>query len=126
MGQFFLAENESHIYLNMCAKFGCCPTVVSKGGGGVQTDIPTDKGNLQLYIIDTSLLQVLCTLRCYATGTFRRVIGGTMNVGAMSVSRTVNAVSVISAVNSNMDIIYFQRNSRVMFHEKDNFVMPTM
>ena len=109
----------------MGAKFGCCPTVVSKGGG-VQTDIQTDKGNPQLYIIDTSLLQVICTLRCYATGTFRRVIGGTMDVGAMSVSRTVNAVSVIPAVNSNMDIIYFQRNSRVMFHEKDNFVMPTM
>ena len=30
----FLAENESHIYPNMCAKFGCGPTVVSKGGGG--------------------------------------------------------------------------------------------
>ena len=28
----FLAENESHIYPNMCAKFGCGPTVVSKGG----------------------------------------------------------------------------------------------
>ena len=25
---FFLAENESRIYLNMCAKFGCGPTVV--------------------------------------------------------------------------------------------------
>ena len=27
----FLAENESHIYPNMCAKFGCGPTVLSKG-----------------------------------------------------------------------------------------------
>ena len=41
MGQFFLAENESHIYPNMCAKFGCGPTVVSKGGGG--TDRQTDR-----------------------------------------------------------------------------------
>ena len=40
-----------------------------------------------------------------------------MNVGAMSVSRSVNAVSAIPAVNSNMDLIYFPRNSRVMFHE---------
>ena len=39
---FFLAENESHIYPNMCAKFGCGPTVVSKGGG-VQTDRQTKK-----------------------------------------------------------------------------------
>ena len=47
-----------------------------------------------------------------------------MNVGTMSVSRSVNAVSAIPAVNSNRDI-YFPRNSRVMFHEiqKD---MPTM
>ena len=42
-----------------------------------------------------------------------------MNVGAMSVSRSVNAVSAIPAVNSIRDIIYFPRNSRVMFHEKD-------
>ena len=33
----------------MCAKFGCGPTDVSKKGGGVQTD----KGTLQLYIVDT-------------------------------------------------------------------------
>ena len=39
MGQFVLAENESHIYPNMCAKFGCSPTVVSKKRGGYrQTD----------------------------------------------------------------------------------------
>ena len=38
-GSNFLAENESHVYPNMCAKFGCGPTVVSKKkGGGVQTD----------------------------------------------------------------------------------------
>ena len=36
MGQICLAENESHIYPNMCAKFGF-PTVVSKKRG-VQTD----------------------------------------------------------------------------------------
>ena len=35
VGQMYvLAENESHIYPNMCAKFGCGPTVVSKKGGG--------------------------------------------------------------------------------------------
>ena len=39
-----LAENESHIYPNMCAKFGCGPTVVSKRWGeGVQTDRQTKK-----------------------------------------------------------------------------------
>ena len=36
----------------MCAKFGCCPTVVSKKkGGGVQTD---RQRKLQLYIVDES------------------------------------------------------------------------
>ena len=34
VGQLVLAENESHIYPNMCAKFGCGPTVVSKQKGG--------------------------------------------------------------------------------------------
>ena len=39
MSIFFIADNESHIYPNMCAKFGCGPTVVSeKKGGGVRTD----------------------------------------------------------------------------------------
>ena len=44
---------------------------------------------------------------CY-TGTFQsqRVIGGTMNFVAMAVSRSLNAVSAIPAVNSNVDIIY--------------------
>ena len=43
-----------------------------------------------------------------------------MNVGVMSVSRSVNEVSAIPAVNSNRDIIDYPRNSRVrpMFHEK--------
>ena len=56
MGQVFSAENESHIYPNMCAKFGRGPTVVSKKGVQTerqterQTDIQTDKGTLQLYI----------------------------------------------------------------------------
>ena len=49
---FFLAENESHIYPNMCAKFGCGPMVVSKNKGGGGTDRQTDKGTLQLYIVD--------------------------------------------------------------------------
>ena len=58
---FFLAENESHIYPNMCAKFGCGPTVVSKKGGYRQTDRQTDrqtgKGKLQLYIVDVVRIQ---------------------------------------------------------------------
>ena len=45
----FLGESQSHIYPNMCAKFGCGPTVVSKGGW-VGTDRQTDKGTLRLYI----------------------------------------------------------------------------
>ena len=36
----FLAENESHTYPNMCAKFGCGLTVMSKKGG---TDSQTDR-----------------------------------------------------------------------------------
>ena len=47
----FLAENESNIYPNMCAKVGCGPTVVSKKRGG-GTDRQTDKGTLQLYIVE--------------------------------------------------------------------------
>ena len=35
--KLFFAENESHIYPNMCDKFGCGPTVVSKKGGDRQT-----------------------------------------------------------------------------------------
>ena len=38
----------------MCAKFGCGLTVVSKiKGGDRQTDRQTDKGNPQLYIIES-------------------------------------------------------------------------
>ena len=51
----FLAENESHIYPNMCAKFGCGPTVVSKGGVVqiyIQTNRQTDIGTLQLDTVD--------------------------------------------------------------------------
>ena len=47
-GSIFLAENESRIYPNICAKFGCGPTVVSKKRG-VQTD---RQRKLQLYIVD--------------------------------------------------------------------------
>ena len=49
-GHFFRFES-AHIYPNMCAKFGCSATVVSKKGGGVQTDRHTHKGTLQLYIV---------------------------------------------------------------------------
>ena len=40
MGPICLGANESHIYPNMCAIFGCGPTVVSKekGGGYRHTD----------------------------------------------------------------------------------------
>ena len=39
-GSISLGESQSRIYPNMCAKFGCGPTVVSKvGGGGYR---PTD------------------------------------------------------------------------------------
>ena len=44
----FLGESQCRIYSNICAKFGCGPTVVSKRGG----DRHTDKGTLQLYIVD--------------------------------------------------------------------------
>ena len=43
VGQICLAENESHIYPNICAKFGCGSTVVSKRGGYRQTDRQTDR-----------------------------------------------------------------------------------
>ena len=56
-GSIFLAENESHIYPNICAKFGCGPMVVSKKGGGVQTDRQTKK-TPALYIVDGSLLSI--------------------------------------------------------------------
>ena len=54
MSQICLAENESHIYPNICAKFGCGPTVVSKKKGGIdrQTDRQTKAGTLlQLYMV---------------------------------------------------------------------------
>ena len=41
MGQF-LGESQSRIYPNMCAKFCCGPTVVSKIKEGVQTDRQRD------------------------------------------------------------------------------------
>ena len=49
--------------MNMCAKFGCGPTVVSKKRGGTdrQTDRQTDKGNPQLYIVDSGLTEVSST-----------------------------------------------------------------
>ena len=57
MCPFFLGESQSRIYPNMCAKFGCGPTVVSKGGGGYRQ---TDKGTLQLYIVDKQSFNVFC------------------------------------------------------------------
>ena len=41
----------------MCAKFGCGPTVVSKRGGGVQTDRQTDRQTKK-----TAALYSRCTL----------------------------------------------------------------
>ena len=52
MGQLFLGSNNYQIYPHMRAKFGCDPMVVSKKTG-VQTDRQTDKGTLQLYIVDS-------------------------------------------------------------------------
>ena len=48
-GQFFLAENESHIYPNMLCQIGCRPTVVWKKNWG--TDRQTKK-TAALYIVD--------------------------------------------------------------------------
>ena len=61
LGQFFLAENESHIYPNMCAKFGCGPTVVSRKKMGIQTD---RQRKLQLYIVDTTEVGYLTHFNC--------------------------------------------------------------
>ena len=36
-GAICSGANESHIYPNMCAIFGCCPTVVSREKGGTDT-----------------------------------------------------------------------------------------
>ena len=46
MGQFFVGESQSRIYTNMCAKFGCGPTVVSKKKGGGRTDRQRDTAAL--------------------------------------------------------------------------------
>ena len=54
VGQFFYLRM-SPISTQMCAKFGCGPTVVSKkreGGTDRHTYRQTDKGTLQLYIVD--------------------------------------------------------------------------
>ena len=56
VGKFFLAQNESRIYPNMCAKFGCSPTVVSKKGGGYRQRDRQRK--LQLYIVDYSCFKL--------------------------------------------------------------------
>ena len=48
-------------------------------------------------------------------------IGSTMNVGAMSVSRSVHTVSAILAVNSNRDI-YFPRNPGAVISTSEGFL----
>ena len=55
-GSIFLGDSQSRSYPNTCAKFGCGPTVVSKKEG----DRQTDKGTLQLYIVDT-VMHICCT-----------------------------------------------------------------
>ena len=37
MGPICFGANESHIYPNMCAIFGCGPTVVAREKGGTDT-----------------------------------------------------------------------------------------
>ena len=58
-GHFFRFES-AHIYPNMCAKFGYSLTVMSKKGGGVQTDRQTDTQR------DTAALYSRCPLLNYA------------------------------------------------------------
>ena len=61
----------------------------------------------RLFALLDVMLGTVSVPLCY-TGTFQsqRVIGGTMTFGAIAVSRSLNAVSAIPAVNSNVDIIY--------------------
>ena len=66
------------------------------------------------------LLQVLCTLRCYATGSSQRVIGGSINISPMSVCRSVHAVSAVLVGNANTDI-YFPRSARQINATKADF-----
>ena len=46
---FVLGANQSHVYPNKCAKFGCGRTVVSRGEHA-HTATHTDKGTLQLVV----------------------------------------------------------------------------
>ena len=67
---FFSCEWLSYIYPNMCAKFGCGPTVVSKNRGvQIHLDRQTDKGKgtLQLYIVDTHPPPLLIMLYTFVT-----------------------------------------------------------
>ena len=69
MGQIFLAENESHIYPNMCAKFGCGPTVVSKKKGA-QTDRQRETAafyNRLFFSIGEEKLCAIAFLNCWCT-----------------------------------------------------------
>ena len=62
---------------------------------------------------------------CYGSITFHRVIRSTMNVGAMSVSRSVHAVGLSIDCYSSCQFrtgtckVYLPINCRVMCHEKD-------
>ena len=73
-GQFLLDESQSRIHPNMCAKFCCGPTVVSKGG----TDRHT-KGHCS-FIVDALSIADYCTpgcctfLLCYHTSCLRHMI----------------------------------------------------
>ena len=62
-GSIFLAQNESHIYPNMCAKFGCGPTVVSK-----KKKTADRQRKLQLYIVDSNNIILNCIVRSFAGG----------------------------------------------------------
>ena len=55
-GSICLGESLSRVYPNMCAKFGCGPTVASKKRGRAYRQ--TDKGTLQLYIVETSKVHI--------------------------------------------------------------------
>ena len=57
VGQLFLAENESHIYPKVCQIWLLCDSRLGKRVGGA--DRQTDKGTLQLYIVD-------CVLQTYS------------------------------------------------------------
>ena len=53
----FLGESQSRIYLNMCAKFGCGPRVVSKKKGRYrQTDRQRETAALYSRLVPVSMI----------------------------------------------------------------------